>query len=158
MHRLFHYVRRMDDRRHAIVIDEVRASLRWSRGYVANVAAAVGLAVNDVRSAARVFNVAAEETPSEVEWVRAIGHACGWAGEIVVACHESLPTALRSPLKTRQDMIVSSDRIRRELGYTDPVSADEALVRTVEWTRSHPPATEALDYSLENSVLEAVAR
>ena len=158
MHRLFYYVRRMDDRRHAIVIDEVRASLRWSRGYVANVAAAVGLAVNDVRSAARVLNVAAEETPSEVEWVRAIGHACGWAGEIVVACHESLPTALRSPLKTRQDMIVSSDRIRRELGYTDPVSADEALVRTVEWTRSHPPATEALDYSLENSVLEAVAR
>jgi nucleoside-diphosphate-sugar epimerase len=158
MHRLFQYVRRMDDGRRAIIIDEARASLRWSRGYVDNVAAAVGLAVDDPRSAGRVFNVAAEETPTEAEWVRWIGDACGWTGEIVVASTESLPPTMQSPLKVRHDIIVSSERIRAELGYAEPIARGEALQRTVAWTHAHPPATEPLDYSLEDGVLQAIAR
>lgn len=158
MHRLFHYVRRMDDGRSAIVIDEARATLRWSRGYVDNVAAAVGLAVDHPESAGRVFNVAAEETPTEAEWVRWIGDACGWTGEIVVAPTDSLPATMRSPLSMRQDMVVSSERIRAELGYGEPVARGEALRRTVAWTRAHPPPAERLDYSLEDRVLQAVSR
>jgi nucleoside-diphosphate-sugar epimerase len=158
MHRLFHYVRRMDDGRQAIIIDEAQASLRWSRGYVENVAAAVGLAVDDPRSAGLIFNVAAKETPSEAEWVRWIGDAYGWTGEVVVAPTESLPPTMRSPLKMRQDMVVSSERIRAELGYTEPVPRGEALQRTVEWTHAYPPASEPLDYSLEDRVLQVVAR
>lgn len=156
MRRLFQYLRRMDDGRPAIIVDEARASLRWSRGYVDNVAAAVGLAVDDVRSAGRVFNVAAEETPAEVEWVRSIGDACGWTGEVVVAPTASLPPTMRSPLKARQDIIVSSERIRAELGYAETITPDEALQRTVAWTRAHPPTVEPLDYSSEDAVLRAV--
>lgn len=156
-HRLFQYVRRMKDDRPVIILDEARASLRWSRGYVDNVAVAVGVAVHDDRSAGRVFNVAAEETPTEAEWVRWIGNACGWAGDILTAPTELLPPAMRSPLKARQDMLVSSDRIRAELGYTEPIPRGEALQRTVVWTHEHPPATEPLDYSLEDSVLQAIA-
>lgn len=155
-HRLFNYVRRMDDGREVIILDDARASLRWSRGYVDNVAAAIALAVSDPRSAGRVFNVAASETPTEVEWVRWIGDACGWSGEIVAAPTESLPASMRSPLAKRQDMIVSSDRIRAELGFTESVSLGDGLARTVDWTRAHPPTRQRLDYSLEDSVLAAV--
>lgn len=38
-HRLFQYLKRMDDRRPAILMDEGAAGWRWSRGYVENVAA-----------------------------------------------------------------------------------------------------------------------
>jgi nucleoside-diphosphate-sugar epimerase len=153
--RLFQYVRRMDDGRDAIVLDEARASLRWSRGYVDDVAAAVALAVVDPRSARRVFNVAALDTPSEAEWVRWIADACGWKGEVVVVPTESLPPSMRVPLAVRQDMAVSSERIRAELGYSEPTPFLEGLRRTVEWTRANPPTTEPLDYTIEDRVLAA---
>ncbi len=152
-HRLFQYVRRMDDGREAIILDEARASLRWSRGYVDNVAAAVGLAVAEPRSADRVYNVAARATPTEAEWVRSIGDACGWNGEIVVAPTASLPSSMRSPLAVKQDMVVSSERIRAELGYAEPVPLGDGLDRTVAWTRVNPPTAERVDYSIEDDVL-----
>lgn len=155
-HRLFNYVRRMDDRREAIILDEARAPLRWSRGYVENVAAAIALAGADPRSAGRIYNVAAPEPPTEAEWVRLIGKACDWTGEIVVACSELLPPSMRSPLAVRQDLFVSSERIRAELGYTERVTLEEGLLRTVAWTRANPPTDEPLDYSMEDRVLAGV--
>jgi nucleoside-diphosphate-sugar epimerase len=124
---------------------------------VDNVAAAVGLAVADPRSSGRVFNVAAKETPTESEWVKWIGDTCGWTGEIVVAPTESLPSSMRSPLAIQQDVVVSSERIRSELGYAEPVRLGEGLRRTVEWTRENPPTTERIDYSIEDRVLAALA-
>lgn len=153
MHRLFHYIRRMDDGRPAIILDEARASRRWSRGYVENVAAAVGLAVVDPRSSGRIFNVAAPETPTEAAWVRQIGEAAGWYGDVVTAPSESLPPDLRSPLKVPQDLVVSSERLRMELDYSEPVTAAEALRRTIVWERKNPPPTQPPDYVAEDAVL-----
>ncbi len=56
-HRLFYYLKRMDDHRPAILLDEGMARWRWTRGYVENVAAAIALAVVDERAAGRVYNV-----------------------------------------------------------------------------------------------------
>ena len=156
-HRLFNYLRRMDDGREAIVLDEARAALHWSRGYVENVAAAVALAVADPRSAGRVYNVAAPETPSEAEWVRLIGEACGWTGKIVVAPSKSLPPSMRSPLVVQQDLVVNSKRIRAELGYAERVLLDDGLRRSVAWTRANPPTDVPVDYSIEDRVLAGVA-
>src|SRR5205814_4817469 len=44
-HRLFPYVQRMHDGRPAILLEHGRASWRWTRGYVENVARAIALAV-----------------------------------------------------------------------------------------------------------------
>ena len=56
-HRLFPYLKRMDDGRPAILMEEVRARWRWARGYVEDVAEAVVSAVLDDRAAGRVYNV-----------------------------------------------------------------------------------------------------
>src|SRR5579884_249969 len=56
-HRLFDYLRRMDDGRPAILLDEQAARWRWTRGYVTNVAAAIALAVTDERAAGQVYNL-----------------------------------------------------------------------------------------------------
>ena len=49
-HRLFPYLKRMDDGRPAIVLDEDRARMRVTRGYVEDVAAAIALAATDPRA------------------------------------------------------------------------------------------------------------
>ena len=51
---------------------------------------------------------------------------------------------------------MDSAKIRKELGYREVVSEDEALKRTIEWERENPPKkikTEEFDYEAEDEVL-----
>jgi nucleoside-diphosphate-sugar epimerase len=151
--RLYPYVRRMADGRPAILLDERVAGWRWSRQFVDNVAAAAVLAVEDDRSAGRVYNVAPQETPTEAEWARSIGRALGWEGEIRAAPPDVLPESLRVEIDGRQDIVMDSARIRAELGYAEPVPLDEAIRRTAEWALRTPPEELELDYAAEDRAL-----
>jgi nucleoside-diphosphate-sugar epimerase len=159
LHRLFKYVKRMDDARPAIVLDEAVAGWRWARGYAENVGHALALAVTDERAAGRVYNVADPTAHTEAEWVRAIADVHGWDGVVIAATASRLPEALRSPIDTAQDYAVDSGRIRRELGYAEPVDEHEALRRTIEWERANPPDNvndAEFDYDAEDRVLASV--
>jgi nucleoside-diphosphate-sugar epimerase len=155
-HRLFEYLKRMDDGRPAILLEEGQAAWRWSRGYVENVAAAIALAVIDERAAGRIYNVAEPEALPEAEWVGRIGAAAGWLGEIVAVPRDRLPAAMRSEYHWEQEWRVDTTRIRQELGYAEPVGLDEALRRSIEWERAHPPAAidpADFDYAAEDAAL-----
>ena len=154
-HRLHPYLKRMDDARPAILLQETLVRWRWVRGYVENVAAAIALAVQDERATGRVYNVADPVAHAEAEWVRRIGAVVGWDGEVIAVADVALPESLRQPYDFRQDYTVDSSRIRRELGYTETVAEEEALQRTIEWERQHPPdsRTEQFDYHTEDGVL-----
>jgi nucleoside-diphosphate-sugar epimerase len=146
----------MDDGRSAILLDEGMARWRWTKGYVENVAAAIALAVDDVRAAGRVYNVGERETLSEAAWIGAIGAAAGWEGKVVVVPRGRLPDHLATDIDTDQHLVVDSSRIQRELGYGEPVSQEEALRRTVAWERAHPPQEvdpERFDYAAEDALL-----
>ena len=161
-HRLFPYIKRMDDRRPAILLDEAYAGWRWSRGYVEDVAHAIALAVMDERSAGRIYNVAYKETLSEAEWVKAIARVSGWEGQVVALPSDQLPQSLcREMFDFTQQYEVDSSRIRLELGYSEIVPFDEALRRTIAWERSNPPAKispEDFDYAAEDVALAAISR
>src|SRR5215210_31093 len=60
-HRLFEYLKRMDDGRPFILLGEGEARWRQTHGYVEDVADAVALAAADARAANRIFNVGEEE-------------------------------------------------------------------------------------------------
>lgn len=157
-HRLFPYLKRMDDRRPAIALDEHITRWRWTRGYVENVAAAIALAVTDERASGRIYNVGEGQALTEVDWVRAIGRAADWAGEVVVVPRERLPVSLRwwGNAAMEQEWAVDTTRIRAELGYAEVISRDEALRRTVAWERANPPADlppALFDYAAEDTVL-----
>jgi nucleoside-diphosphate-sugar epimerase len=155
-HRLFPYLKRMDDRRRTIVLEERFAGWRWTRGYVENVAAAIVLAVEDTRAAGRVYNVAEPTVYAEADWVRRIGEAVGWPGEVVAIPDADLPARLRQPFDFDQDYVVDSTRIRAELGYREAIDETTALDRTIEWERRNPPAEmTAPAYAAEDEALAA---
>ncbi len=160
-HRLFKYLKRMDDKRPVIVLDAGIAQWRWTRGYVENVAAAIALALTDERSAGRIYNVGEAEALTEAEWVRRIGQAAGWDGEIVAIPERDTPPQRASRWNTDQHLVGDSSRIRKELGYTEPVSQVEALKRTVEWERVHPPEKidpKMFDYAAEDAIVASSER
>ena len=155
-HRIFPYLKRMDDGRPAILLSEQHAGWRWTRGYVENIAAAIALAATDDRAADQTYNLGAPDAPTEAEWVRRIAAAADWNGDIVSVPNDALPDALQSDLDYRYDMALDTRRFRRELGYGELVDDAEAMARTVAWRREHPPdaPTEASDYAAEDAVLE----
>jgi nucleoside-diphosphate-sugar epimerase len=155
-HRVFEYLKRMDDGRTVIALEESLAGWRWTRGYIEDVADAVALAVEDTRAAGRVYNVGDPDALTESEWVRAVGDAAGWRGEIVLVPSERLPEAMRFDGDMTQAWVTDSSRIRRELGYAERIPRDEALRRAVAWERAHPPATfdaAHYDYAAEDAAL-----
>jgi len=131
-HRLYEYVKAMDDGRPRIELDARVARWRWVRGYVEDVAHAIVLAATDERAAGRTYNVADPVAYSEEEWVRRIAGVHGWQGELALVAKEQ-------ELDLRQDYVVDSSRIRNELGYAETVDDADALRRTIEWERANPP-------------------
>jgi nucleoside-diphosphate-sugar epimerase len=155
-HRLFPYLKRMDDGRPAILLEENRARWRWPRAYVENAAHAIALAVTDERSTGRVYNLAEPEASTESEWVARIGRAAHWEGKVVVLPNDQLPTHLQENYAWEHELVVDSSRIRRELGYSEPISQEEALRLTIAWQRANPPAEidpQQFDYEAEDKAL-----
>jgi nucleoside-diphosphate-sugar epimerase len=156
-HRLFNFLKRMDDNRPAILMDEAEAQWRWTHGYVENVAGAIALAVTVERAAGRTYNVGEPFTFTMAEWVDKIGQAVGWHGRVVLVPSGRLPEPLRWGINAEQDIVVDSSRIRRELGYEERVSLDEALKRTIAWERANPPKEfdpKEFDYAAEDALLD----
>jgi len=145
-HRFFPHLKRMDDGRPAILLDEDQAGWRWSHGYVENVAAAITLAVTDDRASGRIYNVGEESVPTTAERVQMLAEVLGWTGKIVTLPRASLPPHLRDPYHYSQDLAYDTSRIRSELGYRDIVSVDEGLLRTIAWLRKHPPEFDSAQY------------
>ncbi len=142
-HRLYPYLKRMDDARPFIPLEEGQTAWRSARGYVENVAAALALAVEDERAAGKVYNVGEEIAYTEAEWIHRLGAVTGWAGRVVPL--PKPPEVLPSGKDWRHHFVADTRKIRRELAYREPVALDEALRRTIAWERAHPP--EAIDPS-----------
>lgn len=159
LHRLFPLLKRMDDGRLAIPMAEHVAAWRGSRGYVENIAAAIALAATDDRAAGRTYNVGDSVSLSELDWGRCVGEAAGWRGRFVVLPDDQVPPHLRMPGRLEQHWVTDTGRIRRELGYAEPVERTAALKRTIEWERANqPPVNPALfDYEAEDRALGARA-
>jgi nucleoside-diphosphate-sugar epimerase len=156
-HRLWPYVKRMQDRRPAILLEEGQARWRWTRGYVENVAAALALALTDQRAQSRVYNVGEQDALTEAECVLALGEAAGWSGRIVILPRAGVPVHLKTNFNWQYHLAMDTNRIRNELGYSEPIAREEGLRRTLEWEWGNPPEgynAELFDYPAEDSVLQ----
>lgn len=140
LHRFHAVLKRMDDGRRQILFPDDLAVFRSPRGFVDNVGAAIALAATSEKAVGRVYNICEEESFNELEWSKKIAAAVGWQGDFVVMKHDRAPKHLLQAGNTAQHLAASSERIRMELGYREPVSRDEAIRRTIEWERAHQPA------------------
>jgi nucleoside-diphosphate-sugar epimerase len=160
LHRFHPTLKRIDDGRAAILIQDDLARWGAARGYVENMARAVSLVATSPKATGRVYNVAEPHAFPEGDWLRMIGETAGWNGEVVALPKEKMPAHLRVSYKTEQHWIVSSARIRVELGYSEPVGLREGIRRTIEWERANPPTSPPagshdaqFDYAAEDAAL-----
>lgn len=133
-HRLFEYLKRMNDGRPAILLDKNVAKWKTGRGYVENVAHAITLAVTSPNAVNKIYNVA-ENNFEEHNWVQSIKESTNWDGHVLVIESGEMPVDF-NPL---QHLDLSSIKIREELGYQEMVSFEVGLRRTIEWENVHYP-------------------
>jgi len=155
LHRLFPVVKRAADGRRSMIIPEDYAAWRAPRGFVENVAYAIALAAATDRAAGRIYNVCEEPCLSELAWRSHIAQAMNWPIEFVPLPKERTPKHLWVPGNAAQHMVMTSDRIRHELGYREPIPTAEAIRRTVAWEQQNPPHVDPqqFDYAAEDAAL-----
>ena len=160
-HRLFEYVKRMDDVRPIILLEKGLARWKSSFGYVENVAHAICSAVTNASAAEKIYNVADKKTYTMEEWVNHIARNTTWQGKVVPCERSLLPSHLDPGFNTEQHLNVSTERIRNDLGYRDLIPLDTALTRTIAWERAHPPEhidETRYDYSAEDGTIEMLEK
>ena len=90
--------------------------------------------------------------------MRRIGEFVGWRGEFVTVPATRIPALYRFD----QDLDTDPARIRAEMGFAGPVHLTEALTRTIDWERVHPPEQPSglglLDYDAEDAILAETGR
>jgi len=156
LHRFFSVVKRIHDGRRKILFGERHAKWRGPKGFVENVAQAILLAATSEDAAGRIYNVAENDSLSELQWAQLIAKQMNWNGDFVVLPEERIPAHLAVSGNYAQHWVASSERIRNELGYEEKIARTDALWRTIQWELEHPPAEtpQALfNYAAEDAVL-----
>jgi nucleoside-diphosphate-sugar epimerase len=151
LRRLYPIVKRVDDARPAIIV--AIPEWRSTRAYVEDVAVAVALAATN-ESAAGVYNVGEPDAHTELAWAKLVAVMAGFTGEVVTLPPEQVPPHLRQPGNAEQHWVADTTRIRR-LGFTERVTRDEAIRRTIAWERSVRPGflPHRFDYAAEDAAL-----
>jgi nucleoside-diphosphate-sugar epimerase len=159
LHRFFPLLKRLADGRTTILLPDDFAAWRGPRGYVENVAHAIALAATRDQAAGRIYHVCEEPILSELEWQKLITQTIDRSCDFIVLDKQRTPKHLLVPGNLAQHVVATSERIRTELHYQEPVPVAEAIRRTVSWEQRNPPATvnpQQLDYRAEDAALANV--
>jgi len=97
VHRFFPTLKRIDDRRPAILMEESYTRLHPPRGYVEDVAAGIALASVSERAVGKIYNIASDQQFSELEWTQKIGQVAGWKGSVFALPKEQTPATSSCP-------------------------------------------------------------
>ena len=159
--RFFPYLKRMDDRRGAILLDRRTARWRAPWGFSGDVAEAVRLVVETERAKGEIYNVGESGGLDTESWVRELGVAAGWKGEVVTTDGPCPAPSVTLQLNLEQHLDMDTTKIRRDLGYRETMSRHAALEMTVAWDREHWPTEidpAQFDYATEDAVLSGKSR
>lgn len=102
-----------------VSMSEPQSHWRWTRGYVENVADAIVLATMDERAAGKTYNVGDPDAPTEFDWVEMLG------GRVNIVKESPLP------FDWRYHLVTDTSAIRRDLGYFERATREEAIARTI---------------------------
>ncbi|MDX1666717.1 MAG: NAD-dependent epimerase/dehydratase family protein [Saprospiraceae bacterium] len=119
-------------------VDREKASWRWSRSYVENLAEDIAEAAWSVKDAFETFNLGPETSPTEMEWIEKLKDISGWEGRVVVKDKRELPESQRESGRFVQDMYLDASKWRHSSYRPDRLyDREEALKRWVAHKRDN---------------------
>lgn len=101
-----------------------------------------------------VLNVGESTTPTMRDWIGQILAAADHKAEVVTVPADLLPPDLIMTGRIPQDLLFSSDRACRVLGW-EPSDQADAVGRSVRWHLAHPPAHPDTNFTGDTRALAA---
>jgi nucleoside-diphosphate-sugar epimerase len=160
-------IRRVRDQRRTLILPGGGLTI-VARGFSANMAHAILLAVDDAKSSAgQIYNLSDETLQYNYEWVQRLCKIMGHEFETIELPFSFLPPGFRATppqLLYRHHCALDISKVKQQLGYRDKVGLDEALERTVKWYMDNPlpPGHETegnlgdpFDYEYEDALVAA---
>ena len=158
-------IRRILDGRRQMIVADGGLTLT-TRGYTANLAHSVLLAVDETAaSAGQIYNCGDEQQFSFVQVVAMIAAQMGCELEIISIPYDlALPARPYISEQTTHHRLMDTSKIQTQLGYRDVHSSKEALGLTVDWLLENRPVPggdleqrlqDPFDYEGEDRVLDA---
>ncbi|MDP6511322.1 MAG: NAD-dependent epimerase/dehydratase family protein [Dehalococcoidia bacterium] len=134
-------IRRVLDGRKHFILPEGGLYLE-TRGYADNMAHALLLCVDQPdRAGGQIYNVGDDRMCSLREWVEMVCAILGHRFEMVtIPLEAAFPARVYTAVLWEGQpyhRVMDISKIKRELGYRDPVPVEEALRRTVRWHVDH---------------------
>jgi nucleoside-diphosphate-sugar epimerase len=127
-HRFLEPIRKMHQGNKRIELPKSMADFRACKCYVENIAHGVKLAVESTRSG-EIYNLAAEEILSEMEWYQQIAKLMNWKGEISV----TEEPVLSDSFNLEQHFVIDISKIQKQLSYKEIFSIQDSLLNTIQW-------------------------
>lgn len=121
------------DAGHSELLHQDGARWRWTMSHVANVAHAIVLAAETKAQGFSVFNVGDKEAPTMRERINTIARLMGKD----IRWHEvdKLPSEFEILGRMPNDFVVSTDKIRNQLGFSEVIDQESAYRDLIDWTR-----------------------
>lgn len=102
-------------------------------GYIDNVAEGISITLGNTKAFKAVFNLGEPELVDHATWANRIAKVVEWPGVVEVSDeHPSSVDQIVQAIDTTVPFRISSDKVRRELGFRETVSIETALRRTIE--------------------------
>ena len=120
-------LRRLRESPGGLTLHPDESNWRCTRGYVADVAAAIALAATHPRAVGQTYNVGEADAWTQHAWLAALAREVRWTGTI----RADLAGVPSRPARWTVPLVIATDRIRRELGYVEPVGRSLGLHRSV---------------------------
>ena len=123
-----------------------------TKGFAPDVARGMRLALEADDAAGEIFNIAETTTYPMGEWSQMILDAAGSDAQLVQVPDDKLPDDMGMTGSLAQDLLVSSEKARRVLGFADTDPRD-ALKVSVEWHLANPPQMEDPGFDADDEAL-----
>jgi nucleoside-diphosphate-sugar epimerase len=152
--------KRLEEGRPLLIAGKVEAMVHFI--HTRDAARALVAVLGKQQAAGQIYNVAGKEFSSIANYMRLMAAALGVEPEIIVMPHD-LPAHLRSPIvhwleASRGSMVISIDKIRRELGWEPQLSIAEGLADSYRWFAQEGGREKyEYDFSADEEVLAEIA-
>jgi nucleoside-diphosphate-sugar epimerase len=127
-HRFLEPIRKMRQNAKPIELPQDMAGFRASKCHVEDAAHGILLAMGS-HAGHEIYNLAAQETLTELEWYRRIARLMSWQGDIVI----DKTSSAEDGMNYAQHLAGDTRKIRKQLGYKEIFSLDEGLADTIRW-------------------------
>jgi nucleoside-diphosphate-sugar epimerase len=153
--------KRLEEGRPLIIAGKVDAMVHFI--HTRDAARALCAVLGKPQAAGQIYNVAGKQFSSIINYMKLMGDAVGVEPEIIVMPHD-MPEHMRSPIvhwleASRGSMVISTDKIKRELGWEPKLTIAEGLADSYRWFAQEGGREKyEYDYSADDAVLAEIER